>query len=280
MLAKIDRKKLPTHLITRYAPSVTGRLHLGHVASALSVWGIAETLGAKVLIRLEDHDKERSRKEYEESILEDLYFLGFLKHPLTKEVIHQRDQEESFQKAFETLNKKELLYPCYCSRKEILSRCHQKTQEIFYDGLCYQNKSQSGGHSFRVHVTEPEQSFLELEKGLQVQNISNQCGDFVVKDRKGFWSYQLACVVSDNLSGVNLIIRGEDLLSSTGRQVYLQKSLGYSTEVSYFHHPLIYEKDSKKKLSKSEGSEGIGVLRAQGWSAEEIRREAASLVGL
>ena len=124
---------------TRFAPSPTGELHMGHLVSAIYVWGLAQILGAKVSLRFEDHDEGRYRKKYENSILEDLQWLGFLQSPETFNVTRQSDHRDRYEKSFGHLNSLGLVYPCDCSRKDIRLRKEQYESELSYDGFCLKN---------------------------------------------------------------------------------------------------------------------------------------------
>ena len=275
------RERISGNIITRFAPSPTGYLHLGHVASAFYVWGLAELFGAKVMIRFEDHDGERSRDEFEKSQFKDLEDLGFIARKETLSIERQSDDLSIYQEALKKIFSKDLVYPCFCSRKELVKRQIQGSPELFYNAHCFGKKQKEGlPHSLRLKVNESCQHFYDGFKGCVTQDIHKQCGDFVLKDRKGFWTYQFSSVVSDLHSGVNLIIRGEDIFESTGRQVYLQKCLDSKQETIYIHHPLIFDSLSKEKLSKSKGAKSIRDLFKLGHTKEDILGEAAYLVGL
>ena len=270
----------PKPLVTRFAPSPTGELHFGHLVSALYVWGIAQSLGAKVCLRIEDHDQERFKKKYEDSILEDLDWLGFLSREETLPVVRQRDNKDRYQRYFDRLNDLGLVYPCFCSRPEIRLRKKQEGEELSYDGFCFkQQVKKDSAHSYRLRVLSQEESFEDVLLGSFSQKIQEQCGDFSLKDRKGFWTYQFSNVVDDLEEDVNLVIRGLDLLSSTGRQIYLRKALGSKREFFYFHHPLILDQNGEK-LSKSEGAFPLSYYRKKGFRAQEILGDAAFKAGL
>ena len=122
--------------------------------------------------------------------------------------------------------------------------------------------------------------FVDLRHGLQVQRPSEQCGDLLVRDRDGNWTYQFAATVDDLEQGVTLVIRGDDLLSSTGRQIQLARLLGRAEPPAFLHHPLIMKSPRRRKLSKSDGDTGIRELRASGWTPAQVIGRAARLAGL
>lgn len=271
---------LPRGLRTRFAPSPTGYLHLGHVASAIYVWGIARKAGAEILLRIEDHDQGRVRPQYEESILEDLAWLGFhadigvtSKAPSP---YRQSDHWSRYEKALTKLGPD--IYSCVCSRREILERnpLSSVSQELLYDGHCRGRKE---GPNLRLTIDTRSVTFDDLCLGEQTQTPSEQCGDLLLRDREGQWTYNFAVAIDDKEEDISLIIRGQDILPSTGRQILLQEKLGAKSRPFYFHHPLIWA-DKDKKLSKRDSSTSIAQWRSGGLSAEDIIGKAAFQVGL
>jgi glutamyl-tRNA synthetase/glutamyl-Q tRNA(Asp) synthetase len=256
---------------TRFAPAPTGYLHLGHVLNALYVWDIARASGtdARVLLRIEDHDRARSRPEYEAALLEDLAWLGFAPDGgLTR----QSERSALYGRALEDLRARGLTYACECSRTDIGSGR--------YPGTCRdKHVSESAAAGIRVRLDSTVERFDDLRLGPQEQVPSEQCGDLLARDRHGNWTYQFAAVVDDWLQGVNLVIRGEDLLDSTGRQIQLARLLGRDRPPVFLHHELLM-KSATQKLSKSDGDTGIRDLRAKGWTAEAVIDRATALAGL
>ncbi|RYZ55766.1 MAG: hypothetical protein EOP07_13570, partial [Proteobacteria bacterium] len=167
-------------------------------------------------------------------------------------------------------------YRCDCSRKEILARSPQHAGELCYDGHC---RSLDHGPNIRLRLRDESISFVDGISGEQEQNPAQQCGDLLLKDRDGFWTYNFAVAVDDFHEDINLIIRGQDILSATARQIELRRILGGDDKVLYLHHPLIWADDSKK-LSKRDHSTSIGQWRDQGLSAAAIIGKAAFQVGL
>jgi glutamyl-Q tRNA(Asp) synthetase len=268
----------PIHPLTRFAPSPTGHLHLGHVVNALYTWGIARAQGGQVLLRIEDHDRQRSRPEFERSILEDLEWLGFSADaPLTR----QSERATLYQAQLDRLRAAGLAYVCSCSRKELaLTTPDIPGKEMRYPGICRTRKLEwSEGLSWRVVLDGSTIEFADLRLGLQSQVPDRQCGDLQAMDRLGNWTYQFAVTVDDYLQGVNLVVRGEDLLPSTGRQILLAGLLGRPEPAAFLHHPLILKPDGEK-LSKAARDTGIRELRLQGKRPEAVRGMAARAVGL
>lgn len=261
----------PRSLITRFAPAPTGYLHLGHVLSAIYVWEIARASGtdARVLLRIEDHDRARSRPEYEAALLEDLAWLGF---EADGELTRQSERSALYERALGDLRARGLTYACECSRGDIGSGP--------YPGTCRDKRlPESVGAGIRVRLDSTVERFDDLRLGPQQQIPSEQCGDLLVRDRHGNWTYQFAAVVDDWLQHVNLVIRGEDLLDSTGRQIQLARLLGRESPPVFLHHELLM-KSPTQKLSKSDGDTGVRDLRAKGWSAANVIDEARMLAGL
>jgi glutamyl/glutaminyl-tRNA synthetase len=287
-------------MITRFAPSLTGYLHLGHVLHLLYVWGIAEKKGAKVLCRMEDHDLSRARPGYETAIFQTLEWLGFLpdlgisaKNVSRPSEFRQSDCTEHYESVLQTLEKQGLVYGCACSRKEIQEAMAKGTvsarsadagvpptqsSELCYSGICADKGLPLEGNTVRFRTLEGDTIFQDLKLGEQRQNPRNQCGDFSLRDRQGQWTYQFACVCDDIRQGVDLVIRGEDILFSTARQIQLFQVLEAKVP-QYYHHPLLYD-DAGKKLSKRQLSESITSFRDAGITAEEIIGKAAVSGGL
>ena len=242
-------------MITRFAPSPTGYLHLGHVVNALYVWGIARAQGGRVLLRIEDHDRIRCRPEYERALLEDLDWLGFVPDAGRSPLLRQSDENHAYGEALAALRTRHHVYACACSRREIGGDR--------YPGTCRdRGLDERPGLGLRVQM-DPEVD----------------SGDLLLKDRDGHWTYQFAVTVDDWRQGITHVIRGDDLRSSTGRQIALARMLGRSEPPAFIHHPLIV-KTGGEKLSKASGDTGVRELRAAGLSAADVIGRAAAAVGL
>lgn len=299
-------------IVTRFAPAPTGYLHLGHVLNAIYVWGMARARGGRVLLRIEDHDRQRSRAEFESAILEDLDWLGFQPD---QPPVRQSERGAIYTSALDRLRAAGLVYACECSRADIAHAAARLRaasvakgsasggrlpaadppalpakatagydpaieEEVRYPGTCA-NKglAERPGLGLRVRLAPTAESFVDLRHGPQPQRPSEQCGDLLVKDRDGNWTYQFAATVDDDVQGVTLVIRGDDLLQSTGRQIQLARLLGRREPPEFFHHALVM-KTSTQKLSKSDRDTGVRELRAAGWRAAAVIGHAAFLGGL
>ena len=252
-------------VLTRFAPAPTGWLHLGHVLNADYVWGS----GAQVVLRIEDHDRERCRTEYERGILEDLGWLGYrADFPL----VRQSGRDAIYREAAQVLRNHGLVYACDCTRAAIERRNPRADAagELRYDGYCRSRilpLSESAG--WRVRMDPGIERFTDGLLGPQEQNPSAQGGDVLIRDRLGNWTYQFVAAVDDYRQGIDLVIRGADVLASTGRQIRIARLLGRRTPPEFRHHPLIM-KTPTQKLSKSDGDSGVRDLRARGWTAADV----------
>ena len=259
-------------MLTRYAPSPTGHLHLGHVVNAIYVWGMARAAGGRVLLRMEDHDRIRCRPEYEASILEDLEWLGFEPDGGLHPLVRQSDRDSVYREALDRLRSTHHVYACECSRKHIAGER--------YDGYCRERGfDDRPGRGLRVRMEAGVERLDDLLLGAIEQTPARQCGDLLLRDRDGHWTYQFAVTVDDMAQGITDVIRGEDLAASTGRQLRLRRMLGGLDRPRFAHHPLIL-KSSGEKLSKSAADTGVRELRRAGVSAEAVIGRAAAAAGL
>jgi glutamyl-tRNA synthetase/glutamyl-Q tRNA(Asp) synthetase len=275
-------------IVSRFAPAPTGYLHLGHVVNAIYVWGLTRAAGGRVLLRIEDHDRQRSRREYERAILDDLEWLGFIPDdpPIARFRAagacagRQSDRSEVYERALSQLRHRGLVYACECSRSAIAQAAPADGSELRYPGTCA-NKAllESAGRGIRIRLSAGVECFDDLIHGPQQQRPVEQCGDLLLKDRDGNWTYQFAAAVDDFAQDVTLIIRGDDLRSSTGRQIQLARLLGRATPPRFLHHPLVM-RSAAQKLSKANRDSGIAALRADGWRAEAVIGHAAAAAGL
>ena len=265
--------------LTRFAPAPTGLLHIGHVVNAVYVWGLAHALNGLVLLRIEDHDRQRCRPEYETALLDDLDWLGFRPDVFSTDAFRegpvdgrQSDRETAYRDALAPLIARGLVYGCDCSRSQIESGT--------YTGRCRdRGLPLSEGIGWRVRVELDDEVFDDGLMGPQRQSPHAQSGDVLIRDRLGNWTYQWAASTDDTLQQISLIVRGDDLLDSTGRQIYLARLLGRSSPATFVHHPLVM-KTTTQKVSKSEGDTGVRDLRAAGWDAARVIGHAAWLGGL
>lgn len=268
-------------IISRYAPAPTGYLHLGHVLNAIYVWGVTKHFSAeaRVILRIENHDTQRSRKVYEEAILEDLAWLGFV---ADGSLVRQSERQAIYERALATLRAHGRMYACSCSRAQIEGArgVSRASPERRYLGTCRDRGLVEGpGTSLRVRLDPSVERFVDLRHGPQAQHPSTQCGDLLIRDREGNWTYQFAVAVDDFDQGVTLVVRGDDLLESTGRQIALARLLGRVDPARFLHHPLLM-KSATQKISKSDGDTGVRELRARGWTPENVIGLAAAQAGL
>ena len=263
----------------RFAPSPTGYLHEGHLLSALYVWAAAKKWNLKVHLRIEDHDQSRARPAYIAGIREDLAWLGF---KYDSESI-QSARGPIYEAALQKLVAKSLVYPCYCSRKQLLAENPQsETGEIIYQGKCKHlvilNESEgpskvlfdnSAPHNLRFIVPNKFIDWHDLRLGDFHENPKLQCGDFPIRDRDNQWTYQFAVCVDDIDEGITHIVRGEDIRNSTARQIALMEALGRKERPVYLHHPLIVDANNKK-LSKRELAHSLRQDKEAGISPETL----------
>jgi len=274
-------------MVSRFAPAPTGFLHLGHVVNAIYVWGITRSLGGRVLLRIEDHDQQRSRPEFERAILDDLDWLGFAPdEPATgafrtgRCASRQSDRSAIYETSLQRLRSAGFVYACECSRSDIVSAATSSGDEICYPGTCARKKlTERSGVGLRVRLSASTEQFVDLRHGPIEQRPFEQCGDLLARDREGNWTYQFAVAVDDFEQGVTHVIRGDDLLASTGRQIQLARMLGRLTAPQFLHHPLIM-KSTTQKLSKADRDTSVRDLRAAGMRPEDVIGRAAATAGL
>jgi len=271
----------------RFAPSPTGRMHLGNVFCALLSWLSAKSKGGEWHLRIEDLDPGRSRRDYALRIQEDLQWLGL---PWDGEVVWQSERGDIYEHYLQQLKDAGLTYPCFCTRADIMATQapHETDGRIVYAGTCrgkYKNFSPLGEvgrglppAAIRLIVPNEVISFQDGHYGEQQVNLAEHCGDYILRRKDGAWAYQLAVVVDDALMGVTEVVRGRDLLLSTPQQLHLYRTLGFK-EPHFFHHPLLINEDGQR-LCKRDHSTEIGVLRDNHVSPKEIIGNLAFLAGL
>ncbi len=244
------------------------------------LWRSVRALGGRVLLRIEDHDGLRCRLEYERALFEDLEWLGFQPDAGP---IRQSAEPHAYGDALRHLAASHHVYACDCSRRDIAAAAasgietHGGGGEVPYSGRCRtRGFAPQPGRGVRVEIGAGVERFVDARLGVNEQTPALQCGDLLLKDRDGFWTYQFAVAVDDYRQGIDLVIRGEDLLASTGRQIRLARMLGRSNPPVFFHHDLLLDVD-RRKLSKSKGDTGVRELRAKGLSAADVRDLAVRL---
>jgi glutamyl/glutaminyl-tRNA synthetase len=234
-----------------------------------------------VLLRIEDHDRQRSRAGYVDAILEDLDWLGF---HADEGPVRQTDPDAvaAYQASLDRLADEGLIYRCTCTRTTFAAWAQEHGSDWTGPGCPGSCRARSlpgdPATSLRVVLGAGVEHFDDVRLGPQI-GAPSAMGDLIVRDREANWSYGFAVVVDDERQGVDLVVRGEDLLPETARQIRLRRLLGPGRPPVYLHHPLI-RKSSGAKLSKSDGDAGVGDLRAAGWSPAQVRAEAARRAGL
>ena len=260
---------------TRFAPAPTGYLHLGHVANAINVWGLAAAEGARVLLRIEDHDRVRSRPEYDVAILEDLAWLGFA---ADEGPVRQSDEDGAYTQALERLRADGLVYGCDCSRATF--DAWEREHGAAWSGVgCPGGCRGRGldGPTLRVALGAGSERWMDLLVGPCADDVT-PAGDPSIRDRDGNWTYLLCVVVDDLRQDVDLVVRGRDLMDATPTQMRLARLLGRDQPATFAHHRLVRGPDGRK-LSKSSGDTGVRELRAAGHSPDEVVALAAAAIG-
>ena len=270
--------------VGRFAPTPSGRMHLGNVFSALMAWASVRSQNGSLILRIEDLDIRAHNPQHTSLLLDDLQWLGLT---WDKGPYYQSKRTELYQEALSDLRQQGLLYPCFCSRADLhaAQAPHASDGTYVYAGTC-RNLSQSEREELSTHkipatrmqVPNKIYTFEDRVYGPTSQNLAESCGDFIVQRADGVFAYQLAVVVDDADMGITEVVRGSDLLSSTPRQLYLQDMLGLSHPI-YAHLPLLVAPDGRR-LSKRNHDLDLGVLRSQGKTPEEILGFLAYCVGL
>ena len=230
----------------RFAPSPTGPLHFGSLVAAVGSYLDAKHHNGIWLVRIEDLDTPRTVEGAADDILRTLEAYGL---HWDETIVYQSQHTAAYQAAFEQLRTGNLLYPCACSRKEIADSALHHGNELVYPGICRNGLPQGKtARAWRVRVDDAQIAFTDGLQGNIAQNLASEIGDFVALRADGLFAYQLAVVVDDAAQGVTHVVRGADLLTSTTRQIYLQRLLGFVTP-AYTHLPIAVNTQGKK-LSK------------------------------
>lgn len=265
----------------RFAPSPTGRMHLGNVFSALLSWLSARAQGGTWLLRIEDIDPQRSRHEYADMLMDDLQWLGL---EWDGKPCWQSQRGDIYARYLQQLTEAGLIYPCYCTRADILATQapHESDGRVVYKGTCRNLPpgTHTGPAALRMKVPDEGRdivTFTDGHYGTHTVDLTTQCGDFIVRRKDGAWAYQLAVVVDDALMGINEVVRGRDLLLSSPQQIYLAQQLGF-TPPRFTHLPLLCN-TAGQRLSKRDKSLDMGCLR-QRFTPNQIIGLLAHAAGL
>jgi glutamyl-Q tRNA(Asp) synthetase len=245
----------------RFAPSPTGPLHKGSLVAAIASYLDAKNNNGQWLLRIEDVDELRNVKGAADSILRNLEAFGF---EWDESVLYQTQRKDAYAEALQSLKNKNLLYPCTCSRKSLKAKAAAGEIEygamgVLYPGTCIKNnftQFQPDEYAIRIKVPEKTIQFNDALLGNITQNLTIDSGDFIIRRRDGLFAYQLAVVVDDEFQNITNVVRGEDLLELTPRQIFLQQCLNYHLP-QYSHLPVIAHKNGYK-LSKQTGAKNIG----------------------
>ena len=269
------------HAVGRFAPTPSGRMHLGNVFAALIAWLSVRSKGGEMVLRMEDLDTLRTSAEYAEILRSDLNWLGL---DYDRETPAQSRRSAVYDEYFRILEEKGLLYPCYCTRSQLhsVNAPHLSDGTYVYPGTCrelteVQRAAFDRKPAWRVKVPDKVWTVEDLVQGHYEENLATDCGDFVVRRADGVHVYQLAVTVDDGEAGVTEVVRGVDLLSSAPRQMYLQELFGFA-HPAYGHVPLLVAPDGRR-LSKRDKDMDLGFLR-QNMTPEQLIGKLAAAGGL
>jgi glutamyl-tRNA synthetase len=263
---------------TRLAPSPTGALHLGNARTILINWALARQQGWQIVLRIEDLDGPRVKPGAAAEAIDILQWLGL---DWEEGPYYQRQDLSPYRAALERLAAQGDIYPCRCTRREIeaaaLSAPHGDEHELRYPGTCRPatptpvtpEQLDDPGVAWRLRVPEGVTVFEDQFAGRHEHDIQSTSGDFLVATKEGLPSYQLAVVVDDARQQIDRIVRGDDLLASTHRQLLLQQRLGITQRPQYFHLPLVVGEDGRR-LAKRHGDSRISHYRSEGVPADRI----------
>lgn len=277
----------------RLAPSPSGDLHLGHARSFLLAWWQVRARGGEIILRMEDIDAERCVPGAEQSILQDLDWLGI---DWDGEVVRQSERLHLYEDALTRLRSDGKIYPCTCTRKEVAEAASAphpiktpkepgESEPGPYPGTCQgrfesmEAATEATGRAatWRMMVPPGECSFRDGIRGDYVEDVAKTIGDFPLTSKGGRAGYQLAVVVDDAEQGIDHVLRGDDLLSSTVRQIHIQRALGLPSP-SWFHVPLVVDRTGLR-LAKRHDTLSLRQLREKGWLASDVVSWAATSAG-
>lgn len=280
-------------VVGRFAPSPSGRMHLGNLACSLLAWLSAKSAGGRIVLRIEDLDAERCPRVYADALEQDLAWLGLHwdeggSTGGAHGPYYQSERAEIYQAAFEKLQAMGLVYPCFCSRSQLhaASAPHRSDGQVVYQGTCRGMSAQQVADriaktgrrpAMRLQVPDEVLGYTDGHLGAYSEHLPTECGDFILRRGDGVFAYQLAVVVDDALMGVTQVVRGSDLLDSTPRQIWLGQQLGFCVP-EYAHVPLLMAADGRR-LAKRDRDLELGQLQQQ-YSAPELVGILAHLAGL
>ena len=276
----------------RFAPSPSGRIHLGNILCCLLAWLSARQKGGRVILRIEDLDTARCPRRYGEQMCRDIQWLGldWDEGPVIggpSGPYEQSRRTALYQAALERLEAQGLVYPCFCTRAELhaASAPHREDGQVVYPGTCRGLTAEQAAErarrtgrapALRLRVPEEEITFIDGHMGEYGEWLPEDCGDFLLRRSDGMFAYQLAVVVDDAAMGVTEVVRGADLLASTPRQLLLYRLLGLEAP-AFYHFPLLLGSDGQR-LSKRNADAGLDAL-GERYTASEILGKLAYLAG-
>ena len=265
-------------VVGRFAPTPSGRMHLGNVFAALIAWLSVRSRNGEMVLRMEDLDTQRTSSDFAAVLRSDLQWLGL---DWDRETAPQSERSGVYNRYFEKLMDEGLLYPCYCTRSQLhsVNAPHLSDGTYVYPGTCRNLENPPAGRkpSWRVMVPDKVWSFTDRVQGDYALNLATDCGDMVVRRADGVYVYQLAVTVDDGEAGVTEVVRGMDLLSSAPRQMYLQELLGFP-HPEYGHVPMLLAPDGRR-LSKRDKDLDLGELRKR-MTPEQLIGNLAAAAGL
>lgn len=272
----------------RFAPSPTGRMHLGNIVAALISYLSVKSKGGKWILRIEDIDPQRSRQQYADMLMDDLLWLGM---QWDEGPYYQSRRHDIYEEYLASLCSLGIVYPCSCTRAELMSTQapHESDGHIVYNGKCRPDAirptaSDITGNNLRLMVppypgskdtTRSVITFNDTLRGQQEVSLHRQCGDFIIRRRDGAWAYQYAVAIDDALMGITEVVRGDDLLLSTAQQLYVMGLLGLKAPEHYLHFPLV-RNSSGVRLSKRDKSLSMEELRRTSTQSEVIDMAATA----
>lgn len=276
-------------VVGRFAPTPSGKIHLGNVFSALMAWASVRSAGGKMILRIEDLDPRAQDQRVADDLMRDYEWLGL---SWDEGPYYQSRRTDAYQEALETLGDGGLTYPCFCSRAELhaASAPHAADGTFVYQGTCkgltpeqIAEKSKRRNPAIRLMVPDESSPLARITVvdrvyGTYSENLARDCGDFLIRRSDGVFAYQLAVVVDDGLMGVTEVVRGRDLLPSAARQTYLGGLLGFD-RLEYSHIPLLMGPDGHR-LSKRNLDTDVASLRDDGMDAKTIIGRLAEAVGI
>ena len=288
--AVFTQKTEPVPPTGRFAPSPSGRLHLGNLACSLLAWLSARSQGGRIVLRIEDLDAERCPRKYADALEEDLRWLGLVwdeggSSGGPNGPYYQSECAAIYTESYNKLEAQGLVYPCFCSRAQLhaASAPHTSDGNVIYPGTCrgltaeqIAEKRKKKAPAYRLMVPDEDITFTDGCMGPHTENLLRDCGDFYLRRADGVFAYQLAVVVDDARMGVTEVVRGADLLDSTPRQLYLYHLLGLTPPV-FYHFPLLLTAEGRR-LSKRDGAVGLDSLQDR-LPPEEILGRLAFLAG-